>query len=115
MAQTKKEILAGLEKRFKIEIPYDRCRLRRKLEKTAANVYFDDQKMKDIRSNWPREIIVQKLLAEETVTSPTDVLIFARRLPNLDEKATPLQELVISDVSLTEVRKKVNLEIPSKK
>ncbi|XP_043285932.1 ubiquitin carboxyl-terminal hydrolase 47 isoform X2 [Venturia canescens] len=108
VAQTKKDILADISRRFKIEIPYERCRLRRKYHKVAANVFMDDQKMKDIRSYWPHEIIIQELPGEETVTSPTDVIIFARRLSSLEEKAGPLQEIVLSDKSVTEVREKIS-------
>lgn len=63
VAQAKKEILELIRKQYNIDIPFNRCRLRKKNWKNPSTVYRDNQKFVDdltLHSNWDMFIQVKK-------------------------------------------------------
>lgn len=106
MTQVKKEILEELKRKCAIEIPFNRCRLRRKNWRIPAKPYLDGTTFDDLNSHW--EMFVQELPGEEPVTSPKQKLMIVRHLGSTTREAKPFEEIVLDSNSVVEFRDKVS-------
>ncbi|XP_046390872.1 ubiquitin carboxyl-terminal hydrolase 47-like isoform X2 [Ischnura elegans] len=133
--QAKREILAELKKKLSIEIPLNRCRLRKKSWKCPGKVYLDNQKFDDdlnFLQHW--EMFVQELppppvqndkpngegdsesstaVKEEDIqyepkTNPDQLCLFARRWHPETLELGNLQEVVINDATVQELKEKLS-------
>ncbi|KAK9300885.1 hypothetical protein QLX08_006588 [Tetragonisca angustula] len=118
IGQAKKEILAEMKRRYNIEIPYERCRLREKCFVSPSKVLLDHQKFKDFQYYSQFEMIVQELPDKDPVTNSNQVIIFVRRWTNFISKIHlgPPQEIVLDETTIEEMMKKLSLisDIPEK-
>lgn len=105
VGQAKKEILAEIKKKYDIDIPYEKCRLRKKCYKTASKVFLDEQKFEDLHSQF--EMIVQELPDKETVTDPNQIVLFVRRWLPAKLQLAQFQEIVMDNRTVEELKKKV--------
>ncbi|XP_024942209.1 ubiquitin carboxyl-terminal hydrolase 47 isoform X2 [Cephus cinctus] len=114
VAQTKREILAEIKRKCDLDIPYERCRLRKKNYKTAARVLTDLEKFDVPRYSCQLELIVQELPDKEVVTDPEQMLIFVRRWSPSKMQLGPFQEIVLNGNSIEELKEKLSSisEIP---
>ncbi|XP_012279277.1 ubiquitin carboxyl-terminal hydrolase 47 [Orussus abietinus] len=105
-AQAKKEILADLKKQFNIDIPYERCRLRKKKNKTMSQVFLADQKLEDLMNLTypPSDLVVQELPDVDTVTSPEQIVMFVRRWSYWKTQLGPYQEIVLEEKSIESLK-----------
>lgn len=110
VGQAKKEILAEMKRRYNIEIPYERCRLREKCFVSPSKVLLDHQKFKDFQYYSQFEMIVQELPDKDPVTNSNQVIIFVRRWTNFISKIHlgPPQEIVLDETTIEEMMKKVS-------
>ncbi|XP_020285406.1 ubiquitin carboxyl-terminal hydrolase 47 isoform X2 [Pseudomyrmex gracilis] len=106
VGQAKKEILAEIKKKYDIDIPYEKCRLRKKCYKTASKVFLDEQKFEDLHSQF--EMIVQELPDKETVTDPNQIVLFVRRWLPAKLQLTQFQEIVMDNRTVEELKKKLS-------
>ncbi|GBM25505.1 Ubiquitin carboxyl-terminal hydrolase 47 [Araneus ventricosus] len=96
----KKEILPQIKETCDLDIPLNRCRLRKKSWKNPGNVYFDHQRFeKDIpvNSNW--DIYLEVLPDAEPVTSEKQLTVFTRLWHPAAYKLDPLKEIVLDDTN----------------
>ena len=114
VGETKKEILAELKKKYNLDIPYDRCRLREKCQMIPSKVFLDDQKFEVYENYSQTEMIIQELPDKEPVTNDNQVVVFIRRWYPAQIQLGPFQEIVVDRESITEIRKKLSeiSEIP---
>lgn len=108
VGQAKKEILAEIKRKYDIDIPYERCRLRKKYYKTASKVFLDEQKFEDLRSHSQFEMIIQELPDKETVTDTNQIVLFVRRWLPAKLELEQFQEIVLENRTIEELRKKVS-------
>lgn len=108
VGHAKKDILTKLKKEYDINIPYEKCRLRKKYYKTASKVFLDEQKFEDLRFHSQLEMIIQELSDKETVTDSNQIILFVRRWLPAKLELCPFQEVVINNNSTEELRQKVN-------
>lgn len=108
VGQVKKEILEEIKRKCAIDIPYNRCRLRKKNWKNPTRPYLDDQVFEDFISNW--ELFVQELPEEEPVTSTNQKLIFVRQWCPATLELKPFQEVVLDSNLVSECKLKVSPE-----
>lgn len=108
VGQAKKEILAEIKRKYDIDIPYERCRLRKKYYKTASKVFLDEQKFEDLRLHSQFEIIIQELPDKETVTDTNQIVLFVRRWLPAKLELEQFQEIVLENRTIDELRKKVS-------
>ncbi|KAK6626939.1 hypothetical protein RUM44_009416 [Polyplax serrata] len=106
VTQVKKEILEELKRKCAIEIPFNRCRLRRKNWRIPAKPYLDGTTFDDLNSHW--EMFVQELPGEEPVTSPKQKLMIVRHLGSTTREAKPFEEIVLDSNSVVEFRDKLS-------
>ncbi|KAK2587743.1 hypothetical protein KPH14_003851 [Odynerus spinipes] len=114
--QAKKQILAEIKKKYNIDIPYEKCRLRKKYYNTASKVFLDKQKFEDQLLNQRLdqrlltqfEMIVQELPEKETVTDNNQVVLFVRRWSPSQMQLGQFQEVVLDDKSIEELRRKIS-------
>lgn len=107
VGQAKKEILAEMKRRYNIEIPYERCRLREKCFVLPSKVLLDHQKFKDFQFYSQFEMIVQELPDKDPVTNSNQVIIFVRRWFPTKRHFGPPQEIVLDETTMEEMMKKV--------
>lgn len=105
VGHAKKEILAEIKKKYDIDIPYERCRLRKKCYKTASKVFLNEQKFEDLHSQF--EMIVQELPDKEPVTDPNQIVLFVRRWLPAKLQLAQFQEIVMDSRTVEELKKKV--------
>ncbi|XP_043218154.1 ubiquitin carboxyl-terminal hydrolase 47-like isoform X1 [Amphibalanus amphitrite] len=80
IAQAKREILAEQKSRLGVDIPMNRCRLRKKSWKNPGKIYLDTYKFNDqvpLYPNW--EIFLQELPSAEEVEGDGQLSLFCRR------------------------------------
>ncbi|XP_068965788.1 ubiquitin carboxyl-terminal hydrolase 47-like isoform X1 [Bombus flavifrons] len=109
VGQAKKEILAEMKRRYNIEIPYERCRLREKCFVLPSKVLLDHQKFKDFQYYSQFEMIVQELPDKDPVTNSNQVIVFVRRWYPIKFHIGPPQEIVLDETTLKEMMKKLSL------
>ncbi|KAG7189796.1 hypothetical protein KM043_017456 [Ampulex compressa] len=108
VGQAKKEILAEIKRKYDINIPYEKCRLRKKYYRTASKVLLDEQKFDDLRFYSQFEMIVQELPDKETVTDSNQVVVFVRRWSPAKMQLGQFQEIVMDGKSIEEMREKIS-------
>lgn len=108
VGHAKKEILAEIKRKYDIDIPYERCRLRKKYYKTASKVFLDEQKFEDLRFHSQFEMIIQELPDKETVTDPNQIVLFVRRWLPAKLELGQFQEIVMDNRTVEELKKKVS-------
>lgn len=108
IGHAKKEILAEIKRKYDIDIPYERCRLRKKYYKTASKIFLNEQKFEDLRFHSQFEMIIQELPDKETVTNTNQIVLFVRRWLPADLQLEQFQEIVMDNRTVEELKKKVN-------
>ncbi|KRT86654.1 hypothetical protein AMK59_2358 [Oryctes borbonicus] len=111
VASAKKDILLQAKKQHMIDIPYSKCRLRKKNWKNPAKIYLDCQKFSDdIQITNKFEMILQDLGEEERLTKPTQMAIFVKRWCPETLTLTPFHEIVLDNSCMNELKKKLSEE-----
>lgn len=110
VGQAKKEILAEIKRKYDIDIPYEKCRLRRKNYKTAAKVFLDEEKFEELRLYTQCELIIQELPDKETVKDYNQVVLFVRKWSPAEMQLAPFEEITLNGKSIDELKEKVNIE-----
>ncbi|XP_063244790.1 ubiquitin carboxyl-terminal hydrolase 47 isoform X2 [Bacillus rossius redtenbacheri] len=108
VADVKRELLEELQK-YSIDIPFERCRLRKKSWKNPAKVYLDDQRFDDditLFPNW--ELFLQELPGPEPVTSSTQLVLFVRRWSPAAFRLEPFQEVLLDSSLVEEFKAKLS-------
>ncbi|XP_042908811.1 ubiquitin carboxyl-terminal hydrolase 47 isoform X2 [Parasteatoda tepidariorum] len=111
----KKEILAELKEKCSMDIPLNRCRLRKKSWKSPGAIYLDHlQFEKDIPIDQNSEMFVEFLPDAEPVTSTTQLVLFTRRWHPAAFKLDSFKEIVFDDTKTLTITKKLSeiSEIP---
>lgn len=109
VAQAKREILEAIKKQYQIDIPFNRCRLRKKNWKNPNVVYRDDQKFIDdilLHTNW--EMFVQELTGPEVVMNSDQLLLFVRQWCPSTLELKPYQEVLLDGTSVAEFKDKLS-------
>lgn len=109
VAQAKRDILEAIKKQYQIDIPFDRCRLRKKNWKSPSKVYLDDLKFIDdilLLTNW--EMFLQELPGPEVVTNVDQLLLFVRQWCPSTLELKPFQEVLIDDTTVAEFKEKIS-------
>ncbi|XP_076386185.1 ubiquitin specific protease 47 isoform X2 [Megachile rotundata] len=113
VSEAKKVLLAEIKRKCDIDIPYERCRLRKKCFSRASKVFLDDQKFKfPFFSQF--ELIIQELPGKDPVTNSNQVVVFLQRWSIEEMQLKPLEEIVLDGKTAKELYKKVSSisEIP---
>ncbi|XP_049864801.1 ubiquitin carboxyl-terminal hydrolase 47 isoform X4 [Schistocerca gregaria] len=111
VGEAKKEILEEVKKKHDLDIPFDRCRLRKKTWKTPKKVYLNHQQFEDddlkLFANW--EMFLQELPGPEVVTSVNQLILFVRRWCPSTYELMPFEEIVLdnNNITDTEIKKKL--------
>jgi len=108
VGHAKKEILAEIKRKYDIDIPYEKCRLRKKYYKTASKVFLNEQKFEDLRFHSQFEMIVQELPDKETVTDANQIVLFVKRWLPAKLQLGQFQEIVLDNRTVEELKKKVS-------
>ncbi|KAL6422951.1 hypothetical protein ACFW04_010448 [Cataglyphis niger] len=108
VGHAKKEILAEIKRKYDIDIPYEKCRLRKKYYKTASKVFLNEQKFEDLRFHTQFEMIVQELSDKETVTDINQIVFFVRRWLPAKLQLGQFQEIVMDNRTVEELKKKLS-------
>ncbi|CAK9829042.1 Ubiquitin carboxyl-terminal hydrolase 47 [Anthophora retusa] len=109
VGQAKKEILAEMKRRYNIEIPYERCRLRKKSFMLDSKVFLDHQKFEELQFYSQSEMMIQELPDKDPLTNSNQVIVFVRRwYPTKIELGQP-QEIVLEEKTIAEMLKKLSL------
>lgn len=108
VGQVKKEILAEMKRKYNIDIPYERCRLRERYFVLASKVLLDHQKFKDFQFYSQFGMVVQELPDKDPVTNSSQIVIFVRRWFATKIHLGPPQEIVLDESSVEEMVKKVS-------
>ncbi|CAG9864755.1 unnamed protein product [Phyllotreta striolata] len=106
----KKEILVQAKKQHMLDIPYHKCRLRKKNWKVPMRVYLDDQKFdKDIMVvSSSIDVFLQELPDVEPVTSRDQYVFFVRQWCPSTLTLKPFQEVVVDNLTMPELKKKLS-------
>lgn len=110
VSQVKKEILDEMKRKCAIEIPYNRCRLRKKVWRTPTRPYLDGRTFDDLTNSW--ELFVQELPGDDPVTSPEQKLLTVRQFNPCAREPKPYEELVLNNDSFAEFKEKVRRKVP---
>ncbi|XP_064628944.1 ubiquitin carboxyl-terminal hydrolase 47-like [Lineus longissimus] len=108
--ESKKLILLEIKKLCDLDIPLNRCRLRKKTWKNPGEVYIDSRVYVDdvpIFDNW--EIFVEVLNGEEKLTKPSHYAIYIRRWRPSKYELEPFDEIVIDSSAMDEFKNNLNL------
>ncbi|XP_071555932.1 ubiquitin carboxyl-terminal hydrolase 47 isoform X1 [Temnothorax nylanderi] len=109
IGHAKKEILAEIKRKYDIDIPYEKCRLRKKCYKTASKVFLNEQKFEDLRFHSKTfEMIVQELPDKETVTDTDQIVVFVKRWLPAKLQFGQFQEIVMDNGTVEELKKKLS-------
>lgn len=109
VASAKEDILLQAKKQHMIDIPYNKCRLRRKNSKNPSKIYLDYQKFsEDIPITNKFEMILQDLGEEERLKKPTQMAVFVKRWCPETLTLTPFHEIVLDNPAIDELKKKIS-------
>lgn len=111
VAQAKEEILAELKRKYDLEIPFQRFRLRKKSNKVASMVLLNTSRFEDLTISSQDEVIVQELPEDETVTEPKQLVLFVRKWSRSTLQLGAIQEVVLTGRAISELKEKVYLTI----
>ncbi|XP_054709133.1 ubiquitin carboxyl-terminal hydrolase 47-like [Uloborus diversus] len=107
--KAKKEILPEIKERCDLDVPLNRCRLRKKNWKYPGTIYLDSQRIeKDIRAatNW--EMFLEILPDAEPVTSPDQLALFTRMWHPATYQLDKFQEIVLDDAKVETLKHKLS-------
>lgn len=110
VAEAKRDILQIIKKQYQIEIPFNRCRLRKKSWKNPEIVYRDEQKFVEditIDSNW--EMLIQEIPGPEVITSDDQILIFIRHWCPSTMELKPFREIMLEKRSIAGLKEKLSV------
>lgn len=107
MGEVKREILEEVKRKCAIDIPYNRCRLRKKNWKNPTRPYLDDMKFADFINNW--ELFLQELPGDEPVTKQDQRLLFVRQWCPATLELKPFREIVLDTNEVSECKEKVSV------
>ncbi|XP_069705284.1 ubiquitin carboxyl-terminal hydrolase 47 isoform X2 [Periplaneta americana] len=109
VGEAKREILEEIKRKYSIDIPYERCRLRKKSWKNPAKVYLDDQRFEDDISLFPNwEMFLQELPEPEKVTSSSQLVLFVRRWCPATLELKSFQEVLLDGSTVEELKAKLS-------
>ncbi|XP_071112786.1 ubiquitin carboxyl-terminal hydrolase 47-like [Haliotis cracherodii] len=106
--ESKKLILPEIKEQCEMEIPLDRCRLRKKTWKNPGTVYIDSQIYEDeiaIFPNW--EVYLEILDAPELMTSMSQLALYIRRWHPSTYEIDPFQEIVLNQQTVEELKLRI--------
>jgi len=111
----KRDILAEMKSRFAIDIPYEKCILRKKIWRTPSTVYGDDEETIDtslpyVSKNWEMYLQVLDLDNPEALAvnyRGADTTIFARRWRPSSYTLEELVDIPLSALSQLELGEKL--------
>ncbi|XP_035663404.1 ubiquitin carboxyl-terminal hydrolase 47-like isoform X1 [Branchiostoma floridae] len=106
--QSKEDILPQLRDQCGLDIPLDRCRLRKKTWKNPGTIFLDWQVYEDdipVFSNW--EVFLQVLEEPEAMVSMQQIAVFVRRWFPTEYKLGPFQEIIIEGQNVEELKERI--------
>ncbi|KAK7500181.1 hypothetical protein BaRGS_00008728, partial [Batillaria attramentaria] len=106
--ESKQLIVAELKDKCGLDIPLERCRLRKKSWKNPGTVYINSQVYEDeiaIFPNW--EVFLEILDKPDELTSMQQLAIYLRRWRPSSFTLDPFQEVVLSHQSVEELKQKI--------
>jgi len=108
VGHAKKEILAEIKRKYDIDIPYEKCRLRKKCYKTPSKVFLNEQKFEDLGIHSQFEMIVQELPDKEPVTDSNQIVMFVRKWSSEKMQLEQFQEIILNNKIVEELKNKVS-------
>lgn len=101
VGDTKRDLLAYVSQLdSKYNIPFDKCRLRKKGNNNPQNVFMDDQLFdRDIDISSHQEVILQDVSdgTSQPVTDPDDIVVFVRRWNLAEMTLSPFHEITMTN------------------
>ncbi|XP_076350596.1 ubiquitin carboxyl-terminal hydrolase 47-like isoform X3 [Tachypleus tridentatus] len=107
--QAKKEILPEIRENCGLDIPLNRCRLRKKCWKNPGTIYLDIERFETdipLFANW--EVFLEILTEAEKFTSKSQVATFTRWWHPSTYQLDPFVEVVLNVLSVEELRDKLS-------
>nr|XP_022915816.1 ubiquitin carboxyl-terminal hydrolase 47 [Onthophagus taurus]XP_022915817.1 ubiquitin carboxyl-terminal hydrolase 47 [Onthophagus taurus]XP_022915818.1 ubiquitin carboxyl-terminal hydrolase 47 [Onthophagus taurus] len=105
----KKDILLQAKKQHMLDLPPNKCRIRRKEWKTPSKIYLDDQKfVDDITISTKFEIFVQELTEPEKIVHPDQMVAFIKRWFPATLQLGNFQEIVLDEPTVEELKRKIS-------
>lgn len=108
--ESKKLVIPEIGEQCGIDIPLERCRLRKKTWRNPGTVYIDSQIYEDevhIFANW--EVFLQILDGPEEMTSTSQLAIFVRRWRPSMYELDPFQEIILSSQTVDDLKEKISV------
>ncbi|XP_059471100.1 ubiquitin carboxyl-terminal hydrolase 47-like isoform X2 [Neocloeon triangulifer] len=113
VSDAKKLILKDLKKKNNVEIPLERCRLRKKSWKNPGQVYYDHQKFEEsmcLMANW--EMFLQELPEnwpqKTSEDSLPELVLFVRKWSPSTMTMGPFEEVELSTTTGQELKEKLS-------
>ncbi|KAL4232665.1 Ubiquitin carboxyl-terminal hydrolase 47 [Mactra antiquata] len=106
---SKRMILPEIKLEHNLDIPIERCRLRKKTWKNPGTIYVDSQIYEDeipIYPNW--EVFLEVLEEPETMLSSSQIAIYTRRWYPSKYELGPFEEVVISEQTVDKLKQKIS-------
>lgn len=107
--ESKKLIIPEIKEQGGLDIPIDRCRLRKKTWKNPGSIYLDNQVYEDdvpIFANW--EVFLQILDGEEQMMSSSQLAIFVRQWHPAMIELDNFQEIFLTQQTVEELKEKIS-------
>ncbi|XP_061169219.1 ubiquitin carboxyl-terminal hydrolase 47-like isoform X6 [Saccostrea echinata] len=107
--ESKKLIIPEIKEQCGIDIPLERCRLRKKTWRNPGTVYVDNQIYEDevhIFANW--EVFLQILDGPEEMNTTSQLAIFVRRWRPSTYELDPFQEVILSSQTVDDLKEKIS-------
>ncbi|GLH00204.1 Ubiquitin carboxyl-terminal hydrolase 47 [Gryllus bimaculatus] len=109
VAEAKRDILEEVKRKYNIDIPFERCRLRKKSWKNPTKVYLDSQRFEEdditLFPNW--EMFLQELPGPEPVTVGSQLVLFVRRWCPSTFEVKPFEEVLLDGYTVKEFKEKL--------
>ncbi|XP_053398003.1 ubiquitin carboxyl-terminal hydrolase 47-like isoform X2 [Mercenaria mercenaria] len=106
---SKKMILPEIKLEHNLDVPLDRCRLRKKTWKNPGTIYVDKQVYEEeipIYPNW--EVFLEILDGPEQMLSSAQLAVYLRRWYPSKYELGPFEEVVITEQTVEELKKKIS-------
>ncbi|XP_078614129.1 uncharacterized protein LOC144883453 [Branchiostoma floridae x Branchiostoma japonicum] len=106
--QSKEDLLPQLRDQCGLDIPLDRCRLRKKTWKSPGTIFLDWQVYEDdipVFRNW--EVFLQVLEEPEAMVSMQQIAVFVRRWFPTEYKLGPFKEIIIEGQNVEELKERI--------
>lgn len=107
--ESKKLIIPEIKEQCGLDIPIDRCRLRKKTWKNPGSIYLDSQVYEDdvpIFANW--EVFLQILEDDEQMMSSSQLAIFVRQWHPSTIELENFQEIFLTQQTVEELKEKIS-------